>query len=58
MTHFNEFIIEYFFFPFSMLAYAFFVTFMVREFIKHWLKERKEKKDAKKSVPDEPTTKG
>ena len=43
----NEIIIEYFFFPSAMLGYVFFIAAFIRWTIKEWLKERREKLDAK-----------
>ena len=46
MKHINEILFEYVFLPFSMAAYVFFVSFMIKEFITSWQKERKEEEDA------------
>lgn len=43
----NNFIMEFIFFPSAMLAYSVFMAVLIRSAIREWLKERKEKNDAK-----------
>ena len=47
MKHISEFLLFYFFLPYSMVIYVGFTSFMMRDLINSWLKERQEKKDAK-----------
>ena len=47
MKHVIDFVLYYFLFPYSMMIFVGFTSFMMRDLINSWLKERQEKKDAK-----------
>jgi hypothetical protein len=58
IKHFIETVVVYFFVPYSMVLFAGFGFFAMRDCIKNWLQERKENQAAKKSVTDDQPAKG
>lgn len=47
MQEINRFILEYIFFPGSMLGFVFFMAAMIRSTVRDWLRERQEKRAGK-----------
>jgi hypothetical protein len=51
--HISDFLLYDFFLPYSMVIYVGFTSFMMRDLIMSWLKERKEKKTTKNKIGGE-----
>lgn len=52
IKHCFDFFVTYFLIPYSVVLYLGFTFFAMRDLVLHWLKERREKKDANKNKGD------